>query len=185
MTLRTLRMQLRFLVPLTLVLIGAAYLAVPLLDRVTLRWFDRDLGSRGSLIANALSDSIAEAVRGGHPERLRPLFDRTVQDERLVAIGLCGESGRMLVTTAAFPKPIDCTEAVLVSSRSQPRFQLPGGPVRVSMHDITYQPTSWPAPAASAASPAEQGAAEDETPFPTTASGATPSVSLEPPMSCR
>jgi len=160
---RTLRLQLRFLLPLLLVLIAAAYVAVPVLDRVTLRWFERDLGSRGTLVANALSDSIVEALRSGHPERLQPLFDRAVQDERLVAIGLCGPDGRMLQRTPAFPDRIDCTEAVLVSARPQPRLTLPGGPVRVSMHDIVYQPPAPVAPAASvslgASMPATSGAA--------------------------
>ena len=54
--LKTLRLQFRFLVPLVVVLVAAAYLAVPLMDQVTLRWFSRDLNSRGILVANALSD---------------------------------------------------------------------------------------------------------------------------------
>ena len=63
MALKTLRLQLRFLLPLAATLVVAAYLAVPLMDQVTLRWFSRDLNSRGVLVANALSDSIADAAR--------------------------------------------------------------------------------------------------------------------------
>jgi trehalose 6-phosphate synthase/phosphatase len=55
---KTMRLQLRFLVPLVVTLIVAAILAVPLLDRVTLQWFSRDLNSRGLLVANTLSDSV-------------------------------------------------------------------------------------------------------------------------------
>ena len=36
---KTFRLQLRFLVPLVVILAGAAYLALPLMDRLTLRWF--------------------------------------------------------------------------------------------------------------------------------------------------
>ena len=75
-------------------LIVAAYLAVPLMDQVTLRWFSRDLNSRGTLVANALSDSITDAVVSQTTARLRPLFDRAAQDERLFALGLCGLDGR-------------------------------------------------------------------------------------------
>ena len=39
---KTLRLQLRFLVPLALTLTAAAYIALPLMDRLTLRWFARD-----------------------------------------------------------------------------------------------------------------------------------------------
>ncbi|HEX7690460.1 MAG TPA: hypothetical protein VF453_22340, partial [Burkholderiaceae bacterium] len=154
MTLRTLRLQLRFLLPLVLVLVAAAYVAVPVLDGVTLRWFERDLGSRGTLVANALSDSVIEALRTGHPERLRALFDRAAQDERLFAIGLCTPDGRMLERTPGFPDRVDCAEAVLVSARAQPRLQLAGGAVRVSVHDILYQPPAVPVPAPSPAATA-------------------------------
>jgi hypothetical protein len=65
MHLKTLRLQLRFLLPLVVTLVVAATLAVPLLDQVTLRWFSRDLNSRGLLVANALSDSVAEALASG------------------------------------------------------------------------------------------------------------------------
>ena len=58
----TLRLQLRFLIPLLLTLGVAAYLALPLMDRLTLRWFSRDLTMRSELVTNALSDSIADAI---------------------------------------------------------------------------------------------------------------------------
>src|SRR5437764_9970665 len=108
MALKTIRLQLRFLVPLVATLVGAAYLAVPLMDRVTLRWFSRDLNSRGMLVANALSDSVADALADDRPARLRKLFDRTVKDERLFAIGLCTVGDRPLVATESFPPSLDC-----------------------------------------------------------------------------
>ena len=76
MALSSLRLQLRFLLPLMATLVLAATLAVPLLDQVTLRWFSRDLNSRGLLVANALSDSVAEALVARRPARLQPLFER-------------------------------------------------------------------------------------------------------------
>ena len=94
--LRTLRLQLRFLLPLLAALVLAASVAVPLLDRVTLRWFSRDLNSRGVLLANALSESVADVLRTGEPQRLQGLFDRAAQDERLLAIGLCSADDRLL-----------------------------------------------------------------------------------------
>ena len=64
---KTLRLQLRFLVPLLLTLVAAAVIALPLLDQLTLRWFARDLsfnffgwpfsfymGAQGSLIVYVL-----------------------------------------------------------------------------------------------------------------------------------
>ena len=52
-------LQLRFLVPLVMVLVASAYFALPLMDQLTLRWFARDLNIRGLLVTTALSDSIS------------------------------------------------------------------------------------------------------------------------------
>jgi hypothetical protein len=99
MALRTLRLQLRFLLPLAATLVVASYLAVPLMDQVTLRWFSRDLNSRAQLVANALSDSVVDALAHGRPLQLRALLDRAAQDERLFALGLCSPQDRLLVST--------------------------------------------------------------------------------------
>ena len=136
---RTLRLQLRFLLPLALALIATAYLALPLLDRVTLRWFARDLNSRGALVATALSDSVVAALHAGRPLELESLFAHTTQDERLYGIGLCSPDDRMLVHTAAFPADLSCLQALEISARPYPRLELAGGPVHVAVHDVLDQ----------------------------------------------
>jgi hypothetical protein len=136
MHLKTLRMQLRFLLPLVVTLVVAATLAVPLLDQVTLRWFSRDLNSRGLLVSNALSDSVAEALASGQTQRLRPLFERSAQDERLVAIGLCSDGDLLLQRTARFPSNLDCPRARAIATQSDPQLSVPGGSVHVGVHDV-------------------------------------------------
>ena len=136
MAFKTLRLQLRFLLPLAATLIAAAYLAVPLMDQMTLRWFSRDLNSRDVLVANALSDSVVDALVSGHLGRLQPLFDRAAQDERLVAIGLCGPAGRLLQSTARFPHSLDCAQAVELSRQPEPHLVLAGGTVHVGVQDM-------------------------------------------------
>ncbi|MEP6506089.1 MAG: hypothetical protein ABJD97_22325, partial [Betaproteobacteria bacterium] len=137
---QTIRLQLRFLLPLTAVVIVTAYLVLPVVDGVTLRWFARDLDSRGAVVANALSDSVVEALRAGRPHQLEKLFDRALQDERLFAIGLCSPDGRMLERTPAFPQELNCFNALEISSKRDPRLLLSGGPVHVAMHDVIDQP---------------------------------------------
>ncbi|MFY7941038.1 MAG: hypothetical protein ACOVOX_09030, partial [Burkholderiaceae bacterium] len=133
---RTLRLQLRFLLPLGLTLIAASYMAVPLMDQMTLRWFSRDLNSRGALVANALSDSIADALREDRTLRLRPLFGRAAQDERLFALGLCSTDGRRLEATERFPDSLSCPQAIEVAHQAEPRLPLAGGAVHVGVQDI-------------------------------------------------
>ncbi|HEY6088113.1 MAG TPA: trehalose-6-phosphate synthase [Burkholderiaceae bacterium] len=153
MALRTLRLQLRFLLPLIAALVVAAYLAVPLLDRVTLRWFSRDLDSRGVLVANALSDSVSDAVQSNRLTRLRQLFDRAAQDERLFAIGLCSPEGRLLQATDRFPVGLTCAAALDLVRQAEPRLGLAGGAVHVGVHDVMGQ---RPEPAAPAAAPSAE-----------------------------
>ncbi len=133
---KTLHLQLRFLLPLIATLVVVAYLAVHLMDGMTLRWFSRDVNSRGTLVANALSDSVAEAIDTSRLERLRPLFDRTVKGERLFAIGLCSPDGRLLLATNAFPATLTCQAALELSQQIDPRLALTGGAVHVGVHDV-------------------------------------------------
>jgi len=145
LALRTLRLQLRFLLPLLVALIAAAYVAVPVLDQVTLRWFSRDLNSRGILVANTLSDSVADALLTGRPERLRTLFDRVVQDERLFAIGLCRPDNELLFGTERFPRSLDCAQAAALAGQGDPRLPLAGGAVHVGAHEIRAARPAAPA----------------------------------------
>jgi trehalose 6-phosphate synthase len=134
---KTLRLQLRFLIPLLLTLVVAAYLTVPVMDRLTLRWFARDLNIRGELIANTLAEPIIDAVGMRNDRRLQTLIDRATQDERMVAIGLCSTDGKVLQRTAAFPKLLTCAEADRLTKQADPRLRIEGGPVHVGMHPIS------------------------------------------------
>lgn len=141
---KTIRLQLRFLLPLVLTLVAAAYVAAPVFDRMTLRWFSRDLNSRGVLVANALSDSVTDAVVGGQPGRLRPLFARAVEDERLFAIGVCGADQRLLQSTPRYPDELSCAKAQEFAAQATPRLELPGGPVHVGVYDVLDRRPSVP-----------------------------------------
>lgn len=133
---KTLRLQLRFLAPLLLTLVAAAYLALPLMDSLTLRWFARDLNLRGVLMTNALSDSVAEALQTGNTARLQSVFDRSVQDERLVGIALCSKDGLLLRRTEGYPLDLKCDRATTISLQTDSVLQLPGGAVQVGFHAV-------------------------------------------------
>jgi len=132
----TLRLQLRFLLPLVAALVAAAYLALPVMDRLTLRWFSRDLNLRGSLVAAALSDSIAETQGDAKNTRLQTLLNRSAQDERLVAIGLCSVDGEVIRKTVGFPTKLTCQEARQIAGQDEPQLKLEGGSVQVGMHAV-------------------------------------------------
>jgi alpha,alpha-trehalose-phosphate synthase [UDP-forming] len=137
--LKTLRLQLRFLVPLVLTLTAAAYIALPLMDRLTLRWFARDLNMRGALVASALSESIEDAMQQGRGGRVQTLLDRAVQDERLVAVALCAEDGRLLQRTSGYPQTLDCRAAKQTASTREPLVRLSGGAMQVGTYPVDSQ----------------------------------------------
>ncbi len=144
---KTLRLQLRFLLPLVATLVAAAYMAAPMFDSLISRWFSRDLTSRGMLVANALSDSIADAMVAGQSPRLRRLFERAVEDERLFAIGVCDLRGRVVQRTDRFPEGLSCAKATQLSLEQEPRLVLEGGAVHVAVHDVVdRRPPAPPAP---------------------------------------
>src|SRR6266481_5523644 len=130
------RLQLRFLVPLVLTLGAVAGLALPLMDRLTLGRFEHDLDLRGALVTNSLADSIAEAVAGPKRGRLQALFDSTAQDERLMAVGLCGPDGRVLRRTARFPAALSCAQARQAVERADSVLRLEGRFVHVGMYPV-------------------------------------------------
>ena len=59
------RLSLRFVLPLLLVLAGIAYALAPLVDRMTLRWFVRDIEIRAELIANTIHGPLLEQLAAG------------------------------------------------------------------------------------------------------------------------
>jgi alpha,alpha-trehalose-phosphate synthase [UDP-forming] len=133
---KTFRLQLRFFLPLVATLVAAAWLAAPVFDQMTLRWFGRDLTSRGVLVANALSDSVADAIVAERTPRLRSLFDRAVEDERLYAVGLCNPQGRLVQKSDRFPDKLTCVQASEAAAQPDPRLILESGSVHVAVHPV-------------------------------------------------
>src|SRR5512139_1014110 len=79
------RLSLRFILPLALTLAAIAYAVIPLVDRLALQWFVRDLDIRTSLIANTIQEPLHDLVEEGSRTKVLRFFDRILQDERLFA----------------------------------------------------------------------------------------------------
>src|SRR5882762_8675010 len=118
----TFRLQLRFL--------------VPLVQRLTLGRFERDLDLRGARVTSTLADSIAEALTDPKDTRLQALLDNTAQDERLLAAGLCGPDGRLRHQTARFPAALSCGQAQQAAARTDSMLPIEGRSVHVGMYPV-------------------------------------------------
>jgi trehalose 6-phosphate synthase len=136
---KTFRLQLRFLLPLFVILVVAAYLALPLMDSLTLRWFARDLNMRGTLVANTLSESISDALPDPKGRKMQALFNRAIQDERLVAMGLCSADNLLLRSTLKFPKDLSCVQAEEIAAKPEPLLRMEGGTVHVGVYPVNAE----------------------------------------------
>ncbi|MGH7607228.1 MAG: alpha,alpha-trehalose-phosphate synthase (UDP-forming) [Gemmatimonadales bacterium] len=137
------RLSLRFVVPLLLVLAGFAYAVVPLVDKLTLRWFVRDLDIRANLIANTLQEPLQELVQTGNRRRILQFFTRITQDERLFAMGFCPASppsppgsGDHAIGTPALPEEVSCATLERFVGPEGQLLQRPDGPVLVSVRPL-------------------------------------------------
>ena len=106
------RLSLRFIVPLGLALAAIAYAVVPLVDRLTLQWFVRDLEIRATTIANAAQEPLAALVREPDARpKVMGYFERIVQDERIFALGFCDRDDKLAFATGTFPGSQLCAPA--------------------------------------------------------------------------
>ncbi|MEO8624415.1 MAG: trehalose-6-phosphate synthase, partial [bacterium] len=114
------RLSLRFILPLVFALAAVAYAVIPLVDRLTLRWFERDLDSRATLIVSASDELLKQVVVGGDTQRLLQLFARMTQDEKLYAIGYCASPDSMPIATPTFSRELRCSALDSIGSRLLP-----------------------------------------------------------------
>ncbi|QDZ27970.1 trehalose-6-phosphate synthase [Noviherbaspirillum sp. UKPF54] len=133
---RLLRLSLRFVLPLALVLGVSAYVVVPLVDDLTLRWFVRDLDTRSQSLANALQDPLQEYVPAGAEKKITQLFDRAMRDERLYAIAFCDADGKLLYKTSTYPKSLGCNVKMETDGKRQSLIRLPEGALHVSVSPL-------------------------------------------------
>jgi len=138
-SLRSLRLSFRFVLPLAAALILLAYAVVPLVDKLTLRWFVRDLDMRSQLIFSTLQEPLWELLVREDKAKINALFHRAVQDERLFAIGYCDGGGNLLYHTPAFPQSIKCPSVDAPKMKSPFILPLPQGGVHVSFNPLVHE----------------------------------------------
>ena len=135
-SIRSIRLSLRFVVPLAVALTLLAFAVVPLVDNLTLRWSVRDMDIRSRLIANTLHDPLAELLQQGNKAKINALLLRTIQDERLLALGFCDGNGKLLYRTPTFPGSLSCSSIASLDKGANPLHQLPQGAVHVAIHPM-------------------------------------------------
>ena len=108
---RSLRLTMRFVIPLIIAMTLLAYALLPLVDKLTLHWFIRDLDMRSQLIANTIQEPLGEFLEQENTAKINSLMRRAIQDERLFAMGFCDGQGKLLYSTPKFPDNLACPSA--------------------------------------------------------------------------
>src|SRR5438132_3874326 len=130
------RLSLRFVLPLFLALGAFAYAAVPLVDRLTLQWFVRDLDIRASLIASTVQEPLQDLIQTGKRTRMLAFFDRITKDERLFAMGYCPSTAGQPVITSTLPSQIQCSDLERFSGSPGHLLESATGPLLVSVRPL-------------------------------------------------
>src|SRR5665647_495899 len=136
------RLSLRFVLPLLLVLAGIAYAVAPLIDRLTLSWFVRDLDIRSALIATTIQEPLQEQLAAGKKAKIQEFFNRITQGERFFAVGYCAAPTAKILASRSLPVEIQCDNLE--------RWQNPGnhllpseqGPLHVAVLPMTSAATT-------------------------------------------
>ena len=129
---RRVRLALRFIAPLTIVLALLAIALVPLVDALTLRWWVSDLETRSRLVANTMQEQLVDLVREGNGSRVRQLFARAIQDERLYALAYCNADGQVVYRTSTYPIELGCREIKGSGPDAHVLRDFPPGPLHVT-----------------------------------------------------
>src|SRR5216117_4160455 len=130
------RLSLRFVIPLLVALAIFAYAALPLVDKLMLRWFSRDLEVRANLIATTVDDPLHNLIRTGDRSRIQEFFTRLTQDERLFAVGFCPADNGDPVTTPTLPAEVRCSALDRFTALSGDLLQTATGPVFISVRPL-------------------------------------------------
>ena len=136
------RLSLRFVIPLLLALAALGYAVVPLVDKLTLKWFVRDLDIRATLVANTVQERVQDLVQGGNRERLLQYFTRITEDERLFAVGFCPAATAEAIATPTLPEDVSCADLQRFAGSSGHLLDSPKGPILVSVRPLRDSATA-------------------------------------------
>ncbi len=133
---RSLRLSLRFLLPLLLAILAVAYLSIPLVDSLMQRWFVRDLDIRASLVGRSFEEPLGDLLESNAHVRISALLERATVDERLFALALCDANGALIQKTRSFPASIDCSVRRPGRDGAGLLLESSRGPLHVSTADL-------------------------------------------------
>lgn len=105
---------------------------MPLVDKLTFRWFVKDLNLRSALVANAIDERLGALIQANDTASIQRFFARITQDERIFAVGFCGAGARDPIATPTFPRDIGCGDLAQFEDPAGQILREAQGPLLVS-----------------------------------------------------
>jgi Glycosyltransferase family 20 len=109
----------------------------PLMTAIVEGWSRRDVELRSRLIFRSVEDRVANAISVAGSSELTRYFEHLAEDEKLVALGFCDESGKLTNATKLLPKTLKCEDLPQGSAESFSTLTTDSGRYLVSVFPIT------------------------------------------------
>lgn len=135
--------RLRFFLVLVIGLGLLSWIADAVLVKSARAWYVHDASARAKLSVGSARASLVTRMKYGSPAEIGSLLGELTRDERMMAIGLCDDSARLVQASPLFPKEYGC--GVLIQrwtdeQRSDSVWQMlddnPAGPTMLSVHPL-------------------------------------------------
>ena len=101
----------------TLVAVLALAIA-PFSKRLIEQWSRSDVEARSRLVYNAIQNPLVRAIADNDAARLSIIFENVARDDRILAVGLCDEAGRLQNPTKLMPATFSCDKVARSEAES-------------------------------------------------------------------
>lgn len=126
----------RFVVPVLVVLSGAAYFSVPYVERVLTEWFRTDVEIRARSVMNSMGETLPGLLDQSELPRLRRYLANVTTDERLLAVLACRPDGATVLQTDRTPPQVSCLLAVVSGQPANQVLRTPQGALHLARFPI-------------------------------------------------
>jgi trehalose 6-phosphate synthase len=99
-----------------IVILGLAI--APFSKRLIEQWSRSDVEARSRLVYNAIQNPVVRAIADGDASRMSSIFEGVALDERILAVGLCDDGGRLLYPTRLMPATFTCDKVARSEAES-------------------------------------------------------------------
>jgi trehalose 6-phosphate synthase len=109
----------------------------PLMTAIVEGWSRRDVELRSRLVFRSVEDRVTNAISVAGSSELTRYFEHLAEDEKLVALGFCDESGKLTNATKLLPKTLKCEDLPQGVAESFSTLTTDTGRYLVSVFPIT------------------------------------------------